>query len=150
MSMKTRPGERCYGRDGVRRKNPSASRSPRVGNEDKPFPVIRKPVCVTQTGALRAPKPGDPVEPPPPLTDGVRVAPASPVNRPERAEVDFSDLDDLNLDFDKDDWPPSDQWVDRSPHATFDNVDENKTGFIRKTGYGLAGLLIVAGGLVAL
>jgi len=35
------------------------------------MPIIRKPVPVSQSGPLRAPKPGDPVEPPPPLTTGM-------------------------------------------------------------------------------
>lgn len=125
----------------------SVSRSGRAAAVDKPFPVIRKPVCVTQTGALRPPQPGAPVEPPPPLTDGVRVAP-TPVKRPERAEIDFSDLDDLGLD--NDDWPASDQWVDRTERTLPRQYEEPETSLLRKCGYGLAGLLIVTGAVTAL
>ncbi len=34
------------------------------------MPTIRKPVPISKSGPLLAPKPGDPVEPPPPLTTG--------------------------------------------------------------------------------
>ena len=37
----------------------------------KSMPIIRKPVPVSESGPLLPPKPGDPVEPPPPLTAGL-------------------------------------------------------------------------------
>ncbi|NND90523.1 MAG: hypothetical protein HKN42_06635 [Granulosicoccus sp.] len=59
-------------------------RSRRLGEAgERPLPIIRKPVPVSESGPLLPPEPGAPVEPPPALTDG---------NRKE--EDDFSFLDD--------------------------------------------------------
>ncbi len=37
---------------------------------ERPFPIIRKPVPVSESGPLLPPKPGAPIEPPPALTSG--------------------------------------------------------------------------------
>ncbi len=50
---------------------------------DRPLPVIRKPVPVSESGPLLPPKPGAPVEPPPELTSGS-----------ERRDVDLDFLDE--------------------------------------------------------
>jgi len=129
----------------------NAPRSPaNVSNAEKPFPVIRKPVRVSQSGPLRAPRPGDPVAPPPPLTDGIRPV-EKDVPRPLRGDVDLSELDRLDrpdnaqFDFEDDDWPDSDQWVDKTAHATPVRFDQPRTSLLRKTGYTFGALLVVAG-----
>ncbi|MFK7995295.1 MAG: hypothetical protein AB8B87_14215 [Granulosicoccus sp.] len=128
----------------VRRKPQSVPQPGKPASGEKPFPVIRKPVCVSQTGTLRPPRPGDPVEPPPPLTEGIRPAHA-PIQRPDRAKVDLSDLDDLHLDLGNDDWPLSDQWVDEAKRSQSIQYDENRASPFRVLGYLVAALLIVAG-----
>ena len=129
----------------------NAPRSPaNASNAEKPFPVIRKPVRVSQSGPLRAPRPGDPVAPPPPLTDGIRPV-EKDVPRPLRGDVDLSELDRLDrpdnaqFDFEDDDWPDSDQWVDKTAHATPLRFDQPRTSLLRKTGYTFGALLVVAG-----
>ena len=126
-----------------RRRESSTART--VG---KPFPVIRKPVSVKESGALRPPQPGAPVEPPPPLTDGMRSndAPKAPAGR---AEMDISDLNEF--DFDDDDWPDSDQWVDRSLRERYSNIEiarKGKASGTRRILYAAA-VLLIGGGIVS-
>ena len=51
----------------------NARRSSKKRSRRKAMPVIRKPVPVSKSGPLLPPKPGDPVEPPPPLTTAVSL-----------------------------------------------------------------------------
>ena len=51
----------------------NARRSSNKRSRRKAMPVIRKPVPVSKSGPLLPPKPGDPVEPPPPLTTAVSL-----------------------------------------------------------------------------
>lgn len=62
-------------------------RPPQEGG-NRPLPVIRKPVPISESGPLLPPKPGAPVEPPPRLTD-------NPFAKPED---EFGFLDDISLD----------------------------------------------------
>ena len=131
-------------------------------NADKPFPVIRKPVCVSQTGPLRPPRPGDPVEPPPGLTDGIRKADAPETHRRpvQRSEADLDDLGmdmgmDLDLDLDDlglddNEWPSSDSWVDKSHRPVPVNYQPEGPSLARKAGYVLGFALIACGVVYAL
>ena len=120
-------------------------------NANKPFPVIRKPVRVSETGPLRAPRPGDPVEPPPALTDGLRSADATESNRRpvQRAEPDLDELD-LDLGLDDDEWPSSESWADKSHRPVPVNYQPRGSSFARKAGYFLGIALVVCGAAYAL
>gem|GEM_PF-3799238 len=128
---------------------------------DKPFPIIRKPVSVKQSGALRAPKPGDPVEPPPPLTDIHHARefrkPATEFLNPENAESEqhFDGLDQaLNDDDwpikDEEDWPLSNEWVDKNRQNAPVYYDDPSSGAARKWGVAAASVLIISGTVMAL
>ena len=127
---------------------PRRRKSSTARTAGKPFPVIRKPVSVKESGALRPPQPGAPVEPPPPLTDGMRSndAPKAPAGL---AEMDISDLNEF--DFGDDDWPVSDQWVDSSLRERYSNTGITRTGKAsgtRRTLY-VAAILLIGGGIVS-
>jgi len=117
--------------------------------EEKPFPVIRKPVCVSQSGPLRPPQPGDPVEPPPPLTEGLRRDP------PQTAKGRKNEPDDLGqLNLDDDDWLASDNWPANTentyvPGAATENYGRQTSSW-RGLGYVLAFLMLLAGSILAL
>lgn len=129
-----------------RRRPESVSNSMKSSKSSKQFPVIRKPVSVAQTGPLRPPRPGDPVEPPPPLTDGFHASPDK-VARPKKPDAD---LDDLNFDLDNDVWPTSDHWADNLNRTQATYYDEPGISGWRKLGYFVAALLILAGAGAAL
>lgn len=86
-----------------------------------PFPVIRKPVSVNKSGALKAPQENEPVEPPPLLTSAVRSTrrlssePLRPTDTP-----DFDDLDDLGNIFEREQqevWPGSETWIGKKENS---------------------------------
>lgn len=141
---------------GRRRRVASASDN----NAEKPFPIIRKPVSVSETGPLKAPRPGDPVEPPPALTDSIRPpdttrireTPTKPKRVAQQAEPDMSelDLDELDLDFGAEEWPSSDNWADKSYRPVPVNYQPAQTSLARKAGYVLAFGLIACGAGYAL
>lgn len=119
---------------------------------EKPFPIIRKPVCVSETGPLKPPRPGDPVEPPPALTDGIRKSEIP--SAPSRFAQDADDvrrqvnLDELDVDFStaEDDWPSSDTWTDLSYRPPMPaDYPPARSGLARKAGYLLAFALIATG-----
>ncbi|MFK7860887.1 MAG: hypothetical protein AB8B64_18865 [Granulosicoccus sp.] len=141
------PVDRVRQNNARRAMRESIPNSMKESKSRKPFPVIRRPVSVAQTGALRPPRPGEPVEPPPPLTDGVRET-VPFANTPNRANPD---LDDLDFDLDNnEEWPGSDQWVDELHRVQPVNYRNSKPSVLRTLGYLLAGLLIVSGTLAAL
>ena len=129
-------------------------------NAEKPFPIIRKPVSVSETGPLKAPRPGDPVEPPPALTDSIRApdttkstnTPKKPRRVAQQAEANLSelDLDELDLDFGAEEWPSSDNWTDKSYRPAPVNYQPERTSLARKAGYVLAFALIACGAGYAL
>ena len=127
---------------------PRRRKSSTARTAEKPFPVIRKPVSVKQSGALRPPQPGAPVEPPPPLTDGMRTDEA-PKARSSQAEMDIPDLNEF--DFGEDDWPDSDQWVDRSLRERYSSAGTAQTGRVSGTRRFLyvAAILLICGGIVS-
>ncbi len=67
-----------------------------IKKEDKPFPIIRKPVPVSKSGPLRPPKAGRPLDEPPILTN--RVKPAQS-NMDVDLNLDGTDNDGTDLDF---------------------------------------------------
>lgn len=129
---------------------------------NKPFPVIRKPVSVSRSGPLRPPRPGEPVAPPPSLTDAIGPEPArsrgaahsdsSHANgsRTNNRQQDLRNLEDLDMDFGSDDWPSSEQWVDKNIRPFPEAPDRGGSGLMRKLGYVVATLLIIAGAGTAL
>ena len=136
----------------IRKTEPDDSNAPprrKSSTAGKPFPVIRKPVSVKESGALRPPQPGAPVEPPPPLTDGIRANDV-PKARAGRAELDITDLNEF--DFDDDDWPDSDQWVDKSLRERYSNPGTvritRKASGTRRVLYAAA-ILLIGGGIVS-
>ena len=127
---------------------PRRRKSSTAGTYERPFPVIRKPVSVKESGPLRPPPPGAPVEPPPPLTDSVR-ADEAPKERSSHAEMDISDLNEF--DFGEEDWPDSDQWVDRSLRERYSSAGTAQTARVSGTRRFLyvAAILLIVGGIVS-
>ncbi len=119
------------------------TRSTKAKSADRPFPKIRKPVPVTESGAIRAPKAGDPVAPPPPLTDGIK--PSSNVTTPSHVRRDPVDFEKIDLGLDEDDWPSSDQWADRAGRPMPNLHEEDRQSPLRKFGYSLGVVLMIAG-----
>jgi hypothetical protein len=64
----------------------------------KVMPVKRKPVPVSKSGPLLPPKPGDPVEPPPPLTTGIVKKSVAGVAKKTRISDDLDFLDETRAD----------------------------------------------------
>ena len=124
----------------TRSRKPSESQS-----AEKPFPIIRKPVSVKETGALRPPLPDDPIEPPPPLTYGSRNNDGR-TSRIDRAESNLEGMD--ALDFDTNNWPSSEQWVDNRPRGNSDIYADAPFKKRRKVGY-VAALLLIGSGVAA-
>jgi len=62
-------------------------RKPVYKRSRKSMPVIRKPVPVSKSGPLKAPKPGDPIAPPPSLTVPVETSSSGKFNN----SLDFLD-----------------------------------------------------------
>lgn len=91
---------------------PAMNQSGRNKFSENPFPVIRKPVSISKSGALKAPRANQPVEPPPPLTDALRSKKEPPPESLQARETpDFSDLDKIFEDEQQQEWPGSEQWV---------------------------------------
>lgn len=72
----------------------SARRSAARRSERKVMPVIRRPVPIAKSGPLLPPKPGDPVEPPPPLTTGMPVEVAAVSGKKAKISDDLDFLDE--------------------------------------------------------
>ncbi|MDB4222224.1 hypothetical protein N9850_00510 [Granulosicoccus sp.] len=75
----------------------STRRSAARKSQRKVMPVIRKPVPISKSGPLLPPKPGDPVEPPPPLTTGV-VKETVAVGKKARISDDLDFLDETRAE----------------------------------------------------
>ncbi len=130
-----------------------SSQRARSGGRDeaklaKPYPVIRKPVSVERSGPLRAPRPGDPVEVPPALTNAGQEIPRRSVSSGRRNKdiLVGDDLDlDLDLDFSDEDWPRSDHWADQTSRPFPSAPERGNSSVGRTLGYLVATVLIVAG-----
>ena len=104
------------------------------------YPVIRKPVRVQQSGPLRPPRPGDPIEPPPPLTTAAK-APIASRSVKDDQDIDLDELD-LNLN---DDWSGNDEWASSSERPVPVNYEPARTSVLRKVGYVFATVLVLTG-----
>lgn len=114
---------------------------------ENPFPVIRKPVSVRKSGALKAPAAGERVEPPPPLTKGERFSTRTPAESAPLDPLDTPSFDDLDKIFqdEEEDWPSSEAWVDDAPRPYVNQYHEPQSSWGRKAAYAVAALFILAG-----
>ena len=152
-SERAEPGAQHKGTRSANDASRSSSRSgsgsksrpgPSTQSSSSPYPVIRKPVRVQQSGPLRPPRPGDPIEPPPPLTTAAR-SPVSPNAVKSNADIDLDDLD-LGLQLDpNDDWPSSDQWADARERPVPVNYQSTGMSVVRKLGYVFATCMVLTG-----